>query len=158
MRDSTVCYIEKDGSYLMLHRVKKEKDMNRDKWIGVGGGIEQGETPLECVIREVYEETGLTLENPIFRGVVNFRDEINGENYDEKMYVYTCQDFSGELRDCDEGVLEWVPIDEVVRLPIWEGDKVFLKLLRDGSPTFEIDLNYKDNVLRSYETRLIKRS
>ena len=121
MKNTTLCYIERGGRYLMLHRVKKENDLNHDKWVGVGGKFELNESPDECLRREVLEETGLTLTDYRCRGVVTFvSDEWEGEY----MYLYTATGFEGSLRECDEGTLEWVPIDEVPSLPLWVGDKI----------------------------------
>lgn len=141
--NSSLCYIEKDGRYLMLHRVKKKNDINKDKWIGVGGRFEEGESPYDCVRREVKEETSLTLNKPIYRGIVTF---VMGD-VTELMHLFTCTDFSGEVGECNEGELEWVNISDVVKLPIWEGDKVFLKLLSDNAPFFSLKLKYNGDVL-----------
>ncbi len=141
--NSSLCYIEKDGRYLMLHRVKKKNDINKDKWIGVGGRFEEGESPYDCVRREVKEETSLTLNKPIYRGIVTF---VMGD-VTELMHLFTCTDFSGEVGECNEGELEWVDIPDVVKLPIWEGDKVFLRLLSDNAPFFSLKLKYNGDVL-----------
>lgn len=141
--NSSLCYIEKDGRYLMLHRVKKKNDINKDKWIGVGGRFEEGESPYDCVRREVKEETSLTLNKPIYRGIVTF---VMGD-VTELMHLFTCTDFSGEVGECNEGELEWVNISDVVKLPIWEGDKVFLRLLSDNAPFFSLKLKYNGDVL-----------
>lgn len=119
---STLCYIEKDGCWLMLHRVKKKNDLNHDKWIGVGGKFEEGESPEDCLLREVGEETGLTLTDYRFRGLVTF---VSDEAPTEYMHLFTATGFTGALRDCDEGTLEWVPIPQVETLPLWQGDKLF---------------------------------
>lgn len=151
MTDSTLCYIEKSGKYLMLHRVKKENDINRDKWIGVGGKLEEGESPRDCVIRETLEETGLRLISPEYRGLVTFSITQGGELYTEQMHLFTCREFSGGgLKDCDEGVLEWVDIDRVEQLPIWEGDKIFLRLLQTEPRFFLLKLNYDGDKLMSH--------
>ena len=134
---STLCHIIQDDKYLMMHRVKKEKDINKDKWIGVGGNFEYGESPEECLLREVKEETGLTLLNYKFRGIVTF---VYGENVVEYMHLFTSDSFEGEMTDCDEGELVWVPIKDVCSLPIWEGDKVFLKLLEEDREFFSLKL------------------
>ena len=150
MRNSTLCYIERDGRYLMLHRIKKEHDVNRDKWIGVGGGFEEGESPEDCVLREAWEETGLTLQAPRLRGIVTFVYDGGGERITEYMFLYTADRFTGEpvLGDaCGEGVLEWVPREEVASLPIWEGDKIFLRLLREEVPFFSLKLVYAGDTL-----------
>ncbi len=148
MKNSTLCYIEKDGKYLMLHRTKKEKDENKDKWIGVGGKFEEGESPFDCICREVREETGLTVK-PIFRGIVTFVMEELGTEY---MHLFTATDFLGEMIDCDEGELAWVKKDEVKSLPIWEGDKLFLDLLARDVPLIFLTLRYdKNGSLLSHE-------
>lgn len=144
MKNTTLCYIERDGQYLMLHRVKKENDLNHDKWVGVGGKFENNESPDECLRREVLEETGLTLTDYRCRGVVTFvSDEWEGEY----MYLYTATGFTGELRECDEGTLEWVPIEEVSNLPLWVGDKIFFRLLRENRPWFSLKLCYEGDSL-----------
>lgn len=148
MRDSTLCYIEKDGCYLMMHRVKKKNDVNHDKWIGIGGKLEEGESPLDCVLREAREETGLTLETPYYRGLVTFSMISKGELVTEQMHLFSCDRFSGELlSDCCEGNLEWVPIQKIEELPIWEGDKIFLELLRTERRFFLLKLEYDEDVL-----------
>lgn len=137
---TTLCYIEQDGKYLMLHRVKKEHDINEGKWIGVGGHFEKGESPDECLLREVREETGLTLVSWHFRGIVTFTADYELTEY---MCLYTADDFTGELTaDCEEGVLRWVPKEEVVQLPLWEGDHIFLELLTKDAPFFSLKLSY----------------
>lgn len=148
MRNSTLCYIEKSGCYLMLHRVKKVGDINHDKWIGVGGGVEEGESPLDCVIREAREETGLMLSNPRYRGLVTFVSRSGGTVVTEQMHLFTCREFSGELlTDCPEGVLEWVEKPKIPSLPIWEGDKIFLNLLDTEPRFFLLKLEYDGDVL-----------
>lgn len=139
MRETTLCYLERGGQYLMLHRVRKQNDPNHDKWIGVGGGIEKGETPDECLLREVREETGLRLTAWEKRGVIDF---ISDQWEDEIMHLYTATGWEGEMTDCDEGVLEWVDKDKVLLLPLWEGDRVFLKLLAEDVPFFRLRLEY----------------
>ncbi len=135
---STLCYMEKDGCYLMLHRVTKKNDINKDKWIGVGGHFEAGESPEECVLREVKEETGYTLTSYRYRGLVTF---VSGEEV-EYMSLFTADGFEGVLIFCDEGILEWVPIEKVETLNLWEGDKIFLGLLAEGIPFFSLKLVY----------------
>ena len=124
MINSTVCYIEKEGKYLMLHRTKKEKDVNHDKWIGVGGKFEEGESPEECVIREVKEETGFLLKEIQLRAVVTYTSDVAETEY---MYVFTSHNFEGTMIECNEGELEWVPVEELFHLNLWEGDKIFLE-------------------------------
>lgn len=136
---STLCYIEKDGCWLMLHRVKKKNDLNHDKWIGVGGKFEEGESPEDCLLREVGEETGLTLTDYRFRGLVTF---VSDEAPTEYMHLFTATGFTGALRDCDEGTLEWVPIPQVEALPLWQGDKLFLRLLQTEKDFFSLKLRY----------------
>ena len=123
----------------MLHRVKKENDLNRDKWIGVGGGFEQDESPEECLLREVREETGLTLTSWRYRAVITF---VSDEWETEYMHLFTADGFTGSLLDCDEGVLEWVEKSKVTELPLWEGDKLFLRLLAEDAPFFSLKLCY----------------
>lgn len=142
---TTLCYIEKDGQYLMLHRVSKKNDVNKDKWIGIGGHFEEGESPEECLLREAREETGLTLTSWKFRGLVTFIAEGWQTEY---MCLYTADAFTGELRACDEGVLEWVPKGELPRLNLWEGDKIFLRLIAEEAPFFSLKLKYEGDVLR----------
>ena len=141
---STLCYIEKDSSYLMLHRTKKEKDVNEGKWIGVGGKLNPHESPEECVIREVKEETGLTLKHFILRGVLTFSSE--GWE-DELIFVYTADEFSGEITPCDEGELAWIKFDDIDGLNLWEGDRKFLPLLATEKDFFSMKLSYKGDKL-----------
>lgn len=145
-KNVTLCYIEQEDAYLMLHRVKKENDLNHDKWIGIGGKFEDGESPEECMCREALEETGLTLLNPTLRGIVTF---VSDEWDTEYMFLYTCTEFEGTLGECDEGVLEWVAKDKVCDLPIWEGDKIFFRLLRENAPFFSLKLQYNGSDLVS---------
>lgn len=141
---TTLCYVERGGSYLMLHRVSKKNDVNKDKWIGIGGHFEEGESPEECLLREAYEETGLRLTSWKFRGIVTFVAEGWPPEY---MCLYTADGFEGELTDCNEGVLEWVPKSEVTKLNLWEGDKIFLKLLAEDASFFSMKLTYRGDVL-----------
>ena len=136
---STLCYIERDGKYLMLHRTVKKNDVNKDKWIGVGGHFELDESPEECVLREVKEETGFTLTSYKFRGLVTF---ISGNGVTEYMSLFTADGFEGESIACNEGVLEWVDKEKVLDLNIWEGDKVFFKLLNERETFFSLKLVY----------------
>ena len=141
---TTLCYIEKDGCYLMLHRVSKKNDINHDKWIGVGGHFEGTESPEECLLREVKEETGLTLTEYRFRGIVTF---VSDDDPPEYMCLYTATGFSGEMISCDEGTLEWVPISRIPELNLWEGDKIFFRLLQEDAPFFSLKLVYKHGAL-----------
>ena len=141
---TTLCYIEKDDSYLMLHRVSKKHDVNKDKWIGIGGHFEENESPEECLLREAKEETGLTLTNWSFRGIVTFISEGWDTEY---MCLYTADGYEGEMIPCNEGVLEWVKKEDLLKLNLWEGDKIFLKLLQENAPFFSLKLAYKGDVL-----------
>ena len=143
-RLTSLCYIEKDGCYLVLHRTKKEHDENGDKWIGVGGTFEPGESPLECVQREVKEETGLTMTNPRFRGIVTFVSDEWGTEY---MHLFTCTEFTGTLTDCDEGELVWLPKAELLTKKMWAGDRLFLKALDERSDFFSLKLRYRGEEL-----------
>ena len=140
MRNTSLCYIERDGRYLMLHRVKKEHDENRDKWIGVGGKFEDKESPEDCLLREVREETGLALTRYAYRGIVTFVSDLWPTEY---MHLFTADGFTGDLRPCDEGDLEWVPKERIADLPIWAGDKIFLRLLTEDVPFFSLKLCYE---------------
>ncbi len=145
MINTTLCYIEQNGSYLLLHRVKKENDINRDKWIGIGGKFEEGESPEDCVRREVREETGLELQEPRYCGIVTFQSDEMAET--EFMHLFRATRFSGEIRDCDEGVLEWIAKEKFAELPHWEGDRIFLTLLDREVPFFSLKLTYQKGVL-----------
>ncbi len=144
MFDSTLCYLEQNGQYLMLHRVKKENDINHDKWIGVGGKFKDGESPEECLLREVREETGFELLDYRLRGIITFTSDRWETEY---MYLYTADKFTGTQTDCDEGELVWVRRDELDSLTLWEGDRIFLKLLAEDSPFFSLKLRYKGETL-----------
>lgn len=151
MLNTTLVYVERDGQYLMLHRVKKEQDINRGKWIGVGGKCEEGESPEECAVRETFEETGLTLTDPQYRGVVTFvSDRYEGEY----MHLFTADKFTGTLKECSEGELVWVEKARVPELPSWEGDRIFLKLIAEPGPFFSLKLVYEGDVLVSHELKL----
>ena len=156
MINSTLCYLEKDGQYLMLHRVKKEKDINKDKWIGVGGKFEDKESPEDCLKREVLEETGLTLTDWRYRGIVTF---VSNEAPTEYMHLFTAEGFDGEMKTCDEGTLEWVPIETVPTLNLWPGDKIFLRLLSENAPFFSLKLTYEGPALTAVhrEGRIVPR-
>ena len=144
MKNTTLCYIEKDGCYLLLHRIKKENDLNKDKWIGIGGKFEENESPEECLLREAKEETGLTLTDYRYCGIVTFVSDIWEGEY---MHLFHATGFEGDLIDCDEGTLEWVDKDFFASLPQWEGDKIFLKLMEEGGPFFSLKLCYEGDKL-----------
>ena len=141
---TTLCYIEKDDCYLMLHRVKKQQDINKDKWIGIGGHFEAKESPEDCLLREVKEETGLTLTSYRFRGIVTFMTDTYDTEY---MCLYTADGFEGELIECNEGTLEWVPKSKLEELNLWEGDYIFLRLLEEGQKFFSLKLCYEGDKL-----------
>ena len=144
MLNTTLCYIEQDGKYLMLHRVKKKNDINHDKWIGIGGKFEEKESPEDCALREVKEETGLTLTSYAYRGLVTF---VSDRYETEYMHLFTADRFTGELIDCDEGTLEWVDKALVPTLPTWAGDRIFLDLLARDVPFFSLKLEYVGDTL-----------
>ena len=145
MKMTTLCYIEQAGKYLMLHRVKKHHDINAGKWIGVGGHVENSETPEECLLREVKEETGLVLTAYRLRGLVTF---LSDACEPELMCVFTADAFDGEMIECDEGELAWVEKSDVLALPTWEGDRVFLERLLSGDERFfSIKLRYEGDKL-----------
>ena len=146
---TTLCYIEKDEKYLMLHRVLKKNDINKDKWIGVGGHFEKGESPEDCLLREVKEETGLTLTSYRFRGLITFTFSSQGRETDtEYMCLYTANGYEGELISCSEGNLEWVNKKDIFSLKLWEGDKIFFRLLQEERQFFSLKLVYQDDELR----------
>ena len=148
MKNTTLCYIEKDGQYLMIHRVKKTEDINKDKWVGIGGKFEERETPFDCARREIMEETGLTVGKLNYRGLVTFVSDKYGTEY---MHLFHSLDFSGDLiKDCDEGNLVWVDKQAVLDLPLWEGDKIFLDLLNRDVPFFSLKLEYCGDTLVSH--------
>lgn len=144
MWNTTLCYIERGEQYLMLHRVKKKNDINQDKWVGVGGKFEDKESPEECLLREVKEETGLTLTSYQYRGLVTF---VSDRWVTEYMHLFTADGFTGEMIECNEGNLEWVDKDKVKALPIWTGDKIFLDLLTQKVPFFSLKLSYEGDTL-----------
>lgn len=145
-RNTTLCHLEQAGKYLMLHRIKKIQDENQDKWIGIGGKFEPGESPEECALREVCEETGLTLLDWEYRGIVTFVSDEWGTEY---MHLFWSNRFTGELKDCDEGVLEWIDKRELLTRNIWQGDKIFLRLLDQRVPFFSLKLIYQGDILQS---------
>lgn len=144
MINTTLCYIEKDNRYLMLHRTKKENDLNEGKWIGVGGKFEKNETPEECLLREVKEETGLTLTKYRLRAVITF---ISNQWETEYMYLFTANEFTGEVTECSEGVLEWVNKEEVMKLNLWQGDRIFLKKIMKEDNFFTLKVVYEGEQL-----------
>lgn len=144
MKNTSLCYIERGNEYLMLHRVKKENDENRDKWIGIGGKFEPGESPEECMAREMREETGLTPTAWRYRGIVTFVSDEWGTEY---MHLFTCDAFTGTIRECDEGDLEWIDREALLALPMWEGDKIFLRLIATDAPFFSLKLCYSGDKL-----------
>ena len=144
MKNSALCYIEQNGKYLMLHRIKKENDVNRDKWIGIGGKFEDGESPEECMLRETKEETGLDINSYSYRGIVTFVSDIYETEY---MHLFTVDGFTGNISECDEGCLEWIEKERLFDLTLWEGDKIFLKLIENPCPFFSLKLSYRGDTL-----------
>ena len=148
MIDTTLCYIERGGCWLLMLRNKKENDLNEGKWIGVGGKCEPGETPEQCVRRETFEETGLTLEKLHFYGIIHFRSDTWE---DEEMYLYSSDAFTGEPAEaCSEGTLAWIPKEKVMDLPLWEGDRLFLKKMLEGELSIEMTLVYQGDKLTEW--------
>ena len=151
MKHTTVCYIERDDCYLMIHRTKKENDVNHDKWIGIGGKLEPGESPHECIVREVLEETCLTIQ-PRYRGFITF---VSNEFGTEYMHLFTADSFVGKITDsCDEGDLEWIKKSDLRAIPMWEGDAIFLKLLEEESRIFSLKLVYNGDKLIDHKIHL----
>lgn len=145
MKQTVLCYLEKDEKYLMIHRIKKENDENRDKWIGLGGKIEAGESPYDAARREITEECALSVNKLDYRGIITFVSDIWGTEY---MHLFTSKDFSGEVSyDCDEGELCWVEKKKITSLPIWEGDRIFLSLLDTEKRFFSLKLIYRGDTL-----------
>ena len=144
MKNTSLCYIERDGQYLMLHRIKKAHDENRDKWIGIGGKFEPGESPEDCVLREVREETGLRLTQVRYCGIITF---VSDRWQTEYMHLFHATGFTGTLRQCDEGQLEWIAIDRLLALPQWAGDRIFLDLMQKNVPFFSLKLRYEGETL-----------
>ena len=144
MKNTTLCYIRRGEDYLMLHRIKKENDLNHDKWIGIGGKFEDKESPEDCLLREVREETGLTLTDYAYRGIVTFVSDCWPTEY---MHLFTATDFTGTLKTCDEGELEWLSWDMLTKIPHWEGDEIFLRLLKQDEPFFSLKLCYEGDTL-----------
>ena len=144
MINSTLCYLERGDEYLMLHRVKKKNDMNHDKWLGVGGKFEDKESPEDCILRECLEDTGLTLTDYRYCGLVTF---VSDEYPTEYMHLFTATGWTGTPKECDEGVLEWIKKADLLSLPMWEGDKIFLRLLDEERPFFSLKLQYSGETL-----------
>ncbi|MCI8479548.1 MAG: 8-oxo-dGTP diphosphatase [Oscillibacter sp.] len=144
MLNTTLCYLERGDAYLMLHRIKKKDDLNRDKWIGIGGKCEEGESPEDCLLRECREETGLSLEEYRYRGLVTF---VSDQAPTEYMHLFTAARWSGRQKECPEGDLAWIKKQELLSLPIWEGDKIFLRLLEEDRPFFSLKLQYRGEQL-----------
>ena len=144
MLQTTLCYIQRGDEYLMLHRIRKKNDVNHDKWIGIGGKLEPGESPEECLLREAREETGLQLTDYRYRGVITF---LSGD-WGETMHLFTANGYEGEITDCDEGVLEWISRERLMSLPMWAGDRIFLNLIaNDRTPFFSLKLVYDGETL-----------
>ena len=146
MKNTTLCHLERDGKYLMLHRIKKKNDLNHEKWVGIGGKFEDKESPEECNRREVLEETGLTLRSARYCGIVTF---VSDQWETEYMHLFHSCDFEGELIECSEGVLHWVEKSDLYNLPIWQGDKIFLRLIEQNAPFFSLKLVYRGDTLIS---------
>jgi 8-oxo-dGTP diphosphatase len=144
MVNTTLCYLERGDEYLMLHRVKKKNDLNHDKWIGVGGKFLDGECPEECLLRETWEETGLTLTEYRYRGLVTF---VSDQWPTEYMHLFTATGWTGDPHECDEGELAWIKKTDLLSLPLWEGDKIFLRLLDTDAPFFSLKLRYEGEKL-----------
>ena len=145
MKQTTLCYLERGDEYLMLHRIKKKNDENHDKWIGVGGKFEVGESPEDCMHREIFEETGLTVTDYRYRGIVTFVSDIYETEY---MHLFTVTDWTGEARECDEGELAWIKKQKLFDLTLWQGDRIFLKLLQEDVPFFSLKLTYRGDELQ----------
>jgi len=144
MLNTTLCYIRREGQYLMLHRIKKENDLNHDKWIGIGGKFEDKESPEDCLLREAREETGLTLTDYRYRGIVTFVSDLYPTEY---MHLFTADGYTGQIKECDEGVLEWIPKEKLLEIPHWEGDEIFLDLIDRDVPFFSLKLRYQGDTL-----------
>lgn len=144
MKMTTLCYLERDGRYLMLHRTKKVNDENHDKWIGVGGKFEDGESPEDCMRREIFEETGLTVTKFRYRGIVTF---VSDRWECEYMHLFTCTDWTGVQKECDEGELAWIDQRALYDLTLWQGDRIFLELIATDTPFFSLKLTYQGEAL-----------
>ena len=146
MKQTTLCYLERGSQYLMLHRTKKENDLNHDKWLGVGGKFEEGESPEDCMLREVWEETGFTVTKWRYCGIVTFVHNIYP---DEHMHIFVCTDWTGSQIECNEGDLEWIEKQRLLELTMWEGDKIFLRLIDEKRPFFSLKLTYENDTLKA---------
>ena len=146
MKLGTICYIEKDNKYLMLHRTKKENDIHAGKWVGLGGKFEPGESPEECVVREVFEECGLRIQSPKLRGILTFPGDFNNEDW--YVFLFTATDFAGELKQCEEGELAWIDKDKLNDLPMHEGDYHFLRMIQQCDGIFSTKHTYENGVLK----------
>ena len=147
MKQTTLCYLERGDEYLMLHRTKKKNDENHDKWVGVGGKFEAGESPEDCMHREIFEETGFTVTDYRYRGIVTFVSDIYETEY---MHLFTVTNWTGEARECDEGELAWIKKQKLFDLTLWQGDRIFLALLQEDVPFFSLKLTYQgDNLLEA---------
>ena len=144
MKQTTLCYLERGDEYLMLHRTKKKNDENHDKWIGVGGKFEVGESPEDCMRREIFEETGLMVTDYRYRGIVTFVSDVYETEY---MHLFTVTDWTGEARECDEGELAWIKKQKLFDLTLWQGDRIFLRLLQEDAPFFSLKLTYRGDEL-----------
>lgn len=144
MKQTTLCYLERGDEYLMLHRTKKKNDENHDKWIGVGGKFEANESPEDCMRREIFEETGLTVTDYRYRGIVTFVSDIYETEY---MHLFTVTNWTGEARECDEGELAWIKKQKLFDLTLWQGDRIFLRLLEEDAPFFSLKLTYQGDEL-----------
>ena len=147
MKLATLCYVKKDNKTLMMHRIKKQNDIHEGKWNGLGGKFEQGETPEECVIREIYEEAGLKIKNPELKGFITFPKFARGEDW--YVFVFIAREFTGELIDSNEGRLEWIDDDKLLTLNLWDGDEIFMKWL-DGQKKFSAKFNYEDGIFKGH--------
>ena len=145
MKQTTLCYLERGDQYLMLHRTKKENDLNHDKWLGVGGKFEEGESPEECMLREVWEETGFTVTQWRYCGIVTF---LSDQWENEFMHLFVCTEWTGDEIVCSEGDLEWIEKKRLLELTMWEGDKIFLRLIDEQVPFFSLKLTYKGDELQ----------